>query len=119
MKINTNDSSKIDSISKTTTNNGKVTFYVSGEIESVTGCDNTVNDNKIIVNNVTSTTTCNVTLGESNPFDKDTLAYQIYQDKSTRLIRTNFGTVLTVDNTNTLYTSTEMILLYTISQVML
>lgn len=107
VKINTNDSSKIDSISKTTTNNGKVTFYVSGEIESVTGCDNTVNDNKIIVNNVTSTTTCNVTLGESNPFDKDTLAYQIYQDKSTRLIRTNFGTVLTVDNTNTLYTSTE------------
>ena len=60
VKINTNDSSKIDSISKTTTNNGKVTFYVSGEIESVTGCDNTVNDNKIIVNNVTSTTTCNV-----------------------------------------------------------
>ena len=107
VKINTNDSSKIDSISKTTTNNGKVTFYVSGEIESVTGCDNTVNDNKIIVNNVTSTTTCNVTLGESNPFDKDTLAYQIYQDKSTRLTRTNFGTVLTVDNTNTLYTSTE------------
>ena len=107
VKINTNDSSKIDSISKTTTNNGKVTFYVSGEIESVTGCDNTVNDNKIIVNNVTSTTTCNVTLGESNPFDKDTLAYQIYLDKSTRLIRTNFGTVLTVDNTNTLYTSTE------------
>lgn len=30
VKINTNDSSKIDSISKTTTNNGKVTFYVSG-----------------------------------------------------------------------------------------
>ena len=60
VKINTDDSSKIDSASKTTTNNGKVTFYVSGEIESVTGCDNTVNDNKIIVNNVTSTTTCNV-----------------------------------------------------------
>ena len=60
VKINTDDSSKIDSTSKTTTNNGKVTFYVSGEIESVTGCDNTVNDNKIIVNNVTSNTICNV-----------------------------------------------------------
>ena len=40
-------------------------------------------------------------------YEKGTLGYQIMGDNLTRLTRTDFSTVLTNDNTKTLYTSTE------------
>ena len=108
--VTTSDTSKIDSTSKTTTNNGKITFYVSREIESVTGCNNTVDDNKIIVNNVISTTTCNV------KFKYNTLYSQLLSDNPTRSTRSNnnngtndFAKPLTTTTTGTLFTSTESI----------
>ena len=46
-----------------------------------------------------------ITEGTEDP--NKTLLTQLLVDKSTKLTRTDFGTVLTTDNTNTLYTSTE------------
>ncbi len=45
-----------------------------------------------------------ITEGTEEPI---TLLSQLLADKSTKLTRTDFSTVLTADNTNTLYTSTE------------
>ena len=46
-----------------------------------------------------------ITEGTEDP--NKTLYNQLLVDKSTKLTRTDFSTVLTTDNTNTLYTSTE------------
>ena len=91
----------LDSTSKTTTENGTVTFYTDAIIDSVSGCTNEISDGKVIVKNVTSNTTCNINVSYMKLYDK------LLADKSTRLTRTDFSTVLTTDNTNTLYTSTE------------
>ena len=91
----------LDSTSKTTTENGQVTFYTDAIIDSVSGCTNEISDVKVIVKNVTSNTTCNINVSYMKLYDK------LLADKSTRLTRTDFSTVLTTDNTNTLYTSTE------------
>ena len=91
----------LDSTSKTTTENGHVTFYTKLVIDSVSGCTNEISDGKVIVKNVTSNTTCNINVSYMKLYDK------LLADKSTRLTRTDFSTVLTTDNTNTLYTSTE------------
>ena len=91
----------LDSTSKTTTENGQVTFYTNLVIDSVSGCTNEISDGKVIVKNVTSNTTCNINVSYMKLYDK------LLADKSTRLTRTDFSTVLTTDNTNTLYTSTE------------
>ena len=91
----------LDSTSKTTTENGTVTFYTDAIIDSVSGCTNEISDGKVIVKNVTSNTTCNINVSYMKLYDK------LLADKSTRLTRTDFSTVLTNDNTNTLYTSTE------------
>ena len=91
----------LDSTSKTTTENGTVTFYTNLAIDSVSGCTNEISDGKVIVKNVTSNTTCNINVSYMKLYDK------LLADKSTRLTRTDFSTVLTTDNTNTLYTSTE------------
>ena len=91
----------LDSTSKTTTENGQVTFYTDAIIDSVSGCTNEISDGKVIVKNVTSNTTCNINVSYMKLYDK------LLADKSTRLTRTDFSTVLTTDNTNTLYTSTE------------
>ena len=91
----------LDSTSKTTTENGVVTFYTDAIIDSVSGCTNEISDGKVIVKNVTSNTTCNINVSYMKLYDK------LLADKSTRLTRTDFSTVLTTDNTNTLYTSTE------------
>ena len=94
-------SGSLDSTSKTTTENGQVTFYTDAIIDSVSGCTNEISDGKVIVKNVTSNTTCNINVSYMKLYDK------LLADKSTRLTRTDFSTVLTTDNTNTLYTSTE------------
>ena len=91
----------LDSTSKTTTENGQVTFYTNLVIDSVSGCTNEISDGKVIIKNVTSNTTCNINVSYMKLYDK------LLADKSTRLTRTDFSTVLTTDNTNTLYTSTE------------
>ena len=91
----------LDSTSKTTTENGQVTFYTKLVIDSVSGCTNEISDGKVIVKNITSNTTCNINVSYMKLYDK------LLADKSTRLTRTDFSTVLTTDNTNTLYTSTE------------
>ena len=50
----------LDSTSKTTTENGQVTFYTKLVIDSVSGCTNEISDGKVIVKNITSNTTCNI-----------------------------------------------------------
>ena len=96
-----NIAGSLDSTSKTTTENGQVTFYTDAIIDSVSGCTNEISDGKVIVKNITSNTTCNINVSYMKLYDK------LLADKSTRLTRTDFSTVLTTDNTNTLYTSTE------------
>ena len=92
----------LDSTSKTTTENGQVTFFTNAIIDSVSGCTNEISDGKVIVKNVTSNTTCNINVSYMKLYDK------LLADKTTRPgARTDFSTVLTTDNTNTLYTSTE------------
>ena len=92
----------LDSTSKTTTENGTVTFYTNLVIDSVSGCTNEISDGKVIVKNVTSNTTCNINVSYMKLYDK------LLADKSTRPgARTDFSKVLTDNNTNTLYTGTE------------
>ena len=92
----------LDSTSKTTTENGQVTFYTKLVIDSVSGCTNEISDGKVVVKNVTSNSTCNINVSYMKLYDK------LLSDKSTRPgARTDFSKVLTNDNTNTLYTSTE------------
>ena len=95
-------SGSLDSTSKTTTENGQVTFYTDLAIDSVSGCTNEISDGKVIVKNVTSNTTCNINVSYMKLYDK------LLADKTTRPgARTSFSSVLTTDNTKTLYTSTE------------
>ena len=96
-----NIAGSLDSTSKTTTDNGQVTFYTDLAIDSVSGCTNEISDGKVIVKNVTSNTTCNINVSYMKLYDK------LLADKSTKLTRTDFSKVLTDNNTNTLYTSTE------------
>ena len=88
---------------------GTATFTVtpnSGyvlELESHT-CGGTLRGNTYTISNVTSGNSCSITFKSSTP----TLYAKLLADKSTRPgARTSFSSVLTTDNTNTLYTSTE------------
>ena len=92
----------LDSTSKTTTENGTVTFYTDAIIDSVSGCTNEISDGKVIVKNVTSNTTCNINVSYMKLYDK------LLADNPTRPgARTSFSSTLTSNNTKTLYTSTE------------
>ena len=89
--------------------NGSASFTVtpnSGyilELESHT-CGGTLSGNTYTISNITSAKSCSITFKE----DTSTLYYHLLADKTTRPgARTDFSTVLTTDNTNTLYTSTE------------
>ena len=66
----------LDSTSKTTTENGTVTFYTDLVIDSVSGCTNEISDGKVIIKNVTSNTTCNINVSL-------TLAMQIKEKSKT------------------------------------
>ena len=61
----------------------------------------TVSGSTLKFSNVQKGTICSVYLIDN------TLTGRLLKDHSTRLTRTDFSTVLTTDNTNTLYTSTE------------
>ena len=91
----------LDSTSKTTTENGTVTFYTDLVIDSVSGCTNEISDGKVIVKNVTSNTTCNINVSYMKLYDK------LLADNPTRETRNTYNTVFTNNTTGTLFTATE------------
>ena len=96
------DTSKIDSTSKTTTEGGKVMFYLTGEPESITGVEYTLSSNKLIVNNIISNINLNIAMSK-------TLYDQLLIDNPRIQTRTDFNTTFTETNTGTLYKATESI----------
>jgi len=60
--VTSNSPSSLDSLSKSTVENGTVKIYSNSKIESVTGCNGIVEDNKVIVSDVTENQTCNITV---------------------------------------------------------
>ena len=72
------------------------------EIDSHT-CGGTLSGNTYTISNVTSAKSCSITFKSSTP----TLYAKLLADKTTRPNRGSFSSVLTTDNTKTLYTSTE------------
>ena len=94
--------------SQVTGYNGSVSFTVSpnsgfkAELETNT-CGGTLSGNTYTVNNITSGKTCSITFKSSTP----TLYAKLLADKTMRPNRGSFSSVLTSNNTNTLYTSTE------------
>ena len=100
--VTISDTSKIDSTSKTTTEGGKVVFYLTGEPESITGGEYTLSSNKLIVNNVISNINLNITMSK-------TLYDQLLIDNSRIKTRTDFDTTFTETNTGTLYKANESI----------
>ena len=91
----------LDSTSKTTTENGQVTFYTDLAIDSVSGCTNEISDGKVIVKNVTSNTTCNINVSYMKLYDK------LLADNPTRSTRDTYNAVFTNNTTGTLFTATE------------
>ena len=91
----------LDSTSKTTTENGTVTFYTDAIIDSVSGCTNEISDGKVIVKNVTSNTTCNINVSYMKLYDK------LLADNPTRSTRDTYDAGFTSDTTGTLFTATE------------
>ena len=76
------------------------------ELETDT-CGGTLSGNTYTISNITSGKTCSITFKKDNPFTKETLTHQLYNDKITKLTRSSFSSVLTTTNTKTLYTATE------------
>ena len=100
--VTINNTSKIDSTSKTTTEGGKVVFYLTGEPDNITGGEYTLSSNKLIVNNIISNINLNITMSK-------TLYDQLLIDNSRIKTRTDFDTTFTETNTGTLYKATESI----------
>ncbi len=95
--------------SQTVGNGGTAKFTVTpnsgfkAELETNT-CGGTLSGNTYTISNITSAKSCSITFKSSTP----TLYEKLLSDKSTRPgTRTDFSKVLTDNNTNTLYTSTE------------
>ena len=89
--------------------NGTATFTVTPnlgyklELETNT-CGGTLSGSTYTISNVTSAKSCSITFKSSTP----TLYAKLLADKTTRPgARTSFSSVLTTDNTKTLYTGTE------------
>ena len=91
----------LDSTSKTTTDNGTVTFYTDAIIDSVSGCTNEISDGKIIIKNVTGNTTCNINVSYMKLYDK------LLADNPTRSTRDTYNAVFINNTTGTLFTATE------------
>ena len=89
--VNTNIEDSIDSLSKTTVNGGKIIFYPKGEneITGVSGCNGVIEKGKLIISNITSNQTCNITVKTA----KLTLYNQILRDHPTVNTRTDFDNV--------------------------
>jgi len=58
--VTSNNPSSLDSLSKATVENGTVKIYSKSKIESVTGCNGVIEDNKVIVSKVIENQTCNI-----------------------------------------------------------
>lgn len=95
MEIN----SILDSSSKTVSSDGSVTFYPKGDatLISVSGCNATIEDNKLIIKNVTSSTECKLSGTATTMYDK------LLSDNPTIKTRTNLAGVYQSNNTKTLY----------------
>ena len=91
----------LDSTSKTTTENGTVTFYTDAIIDSVSGCTNEIGNGKVVVKNVTSNSTCNINVSYIKLYDR------LLTDNPTIKTRTDFSTPFTTNTTNTLYKAKE------------
>ena len=72
------------------------------ELETNT-CGGTLSENIYTISNITSGKSCSITFKSSTP----TLYAKLLADKTMRPNRESFSSVLTSNNTNTLYTSTE------------
>ena len=72
------------------------------ELETNT-CGGTLSGNTYTISNITSAKSCSITFKSSTP----TLYAKLLTDKTMRPNRGSFSSVLTSNNTNTLYTSTE------------
>ena len=72
------------------------------ELETNT-CGGTLSGNTYTISNVTSGKSCSITFKSSTP----TLYAKLLTDKTKRPNRGSFSSILTSNNTNTLYTSTE------------
>ena len=94
-------SGSLDSTSKSTTENGQVTFYTDAIIDSVSGCTNEISDGKVIIKNVTSNTTCNINVSYMKLYDR------LLADNPTIKTRTDFSTPFTTNTANTLYKAQE------------
>ena len=98
----------VGSTTQTVNHGNGATFTVSpnsGYTATMTtnSCGGTLSGTKYTIANVTTNKTCNITFKQDVP----TLASKLLSDHSTKLTRTDFSTVLTTDNTKTLYTATE------------
>ena len=88
--------------------NGTATFTVTPndgyklDLETNT-CGGTLSGNTYTISNITSAKSCSITFKSSTP----TLYAKLLADKTMRPNRGSFSSVLTSNNTNTLYTSTE------------
>ena len=104
IKINTSTPEGIDSINKTTINEGTIKFYPKEgySLTEVSGCKGTIENNTLIIQNITNQETCNVTLRK----EKITLKEQLLADNPTILTRTDFSQPFIETNTGTLYKAT-------------
>ena len=108
-KVTLNVVNGTGSTSKTVNYNTSATFTgispnsgYSSSSPTISCTGGTLSGTTLTVSNVTSARTCTVT------FNKMTLSDKLLADKTTRPgARTDFSSVLTTDNTKTLYTSTE------------
>ena len=95
----------LDSSRKTVSSNGNVIFYSKegAELISVTGCNGVIEDNKLVVKDVTTATECKlVAINNAN-----TIYKKIMADNPTIKERTDFSVTFSTDSNNTLYTSQE------------
>jgi len=97
--VTSNNPSSLDSLSKATVENGTVKIYSKSTLKSVTGCNGIVEDNNVIVSNITENQTCNIIV------ELKTLADTLKQAYTPQAGRTDFTTI---DNgTPALYTGTD------------
>ncbi len=92
---------KVDSTSKTVTNNGTVTFYLKDGyiVKSISNCNATLNDDKIIINSTSSNQTCNTTIGKNSYAFVDA----ILRDNPTISERYAFSSGNTLNTVKTIY----------------
>ena len=105
----TSSNGTVSPTSQAVGNGGSASFTVTPndgyklELESST-CGGTLSGNKYTISNITSNKTCTITFKPNIP----TLYDKLLADKTTRPgARTDFSTVLTTNNTKTLYTGVE------------